>query len=199
MTVVEPVAGGEEFARLAGLLQALGFEAGKGWSDGEGTGAAFLAPLGNLELVTGRKPAVPRILVEVTQLDHVHGAVMQWAGAAGGDTGLRGRGYALEFAHVHAAGRGGSRLLAVRKSASRRGSGGRRRAFRCRDEVRGDYDALEYGHHRPPAAGRARLPAPQRRGDGGYRGSARARRLGDSQRGADHRQPDKTRTKSTRS
>jgi 6,7-dimethyl-8-ribityllumazine synthase len=78
MTVVECVAGADDYARLTRLFAALGFEAGKGWKDGEGEGSAFLAPLGNLELVTGRMPAVPRILVEVTQLDHVHAAVAKW-------------------------------------------------------------------------------------------------------------------------
>jgi len=78
MTVVERVAGADDYARLTRLFDALGFEAGKGWKDGEGEGAAFLSPLGNLELVTGRVPAVPRILVEVTQLDHVHAAVAKW-------------------------------------------------------------------------------------------------------------------------
>jgi 6,7-dimethyl-8-ribityllumazine synthase len=78
MTVVERVAAADDYARLTRLFAALGFETGKGWKDGEGEGSAFLAPLGNLELVTGRMPAVPRILVEVTQLDHVHAAVAKW-------------------------------------------------------------------------------------------------------------------------
>jgi 6,7-dimethyl-8-ribityllumazine synthase len=78
MTVVEHVPGADDFARLTKLFAALGFEAGKGWNEGQGEGAAFLAPIGNLELVTGRLPATPRILVEVTQLDHVHAAVAHW-------------------------------------------------------------------------------------------------------------------------
>lgn len=86
MTVVESVLDGEDFARLKELFAALGFEAGKGWKDATGEGAAFLAPLGNLEFVTGRMPAVPRILVEVTQLDHVHDVVAKWASEAPGAT-----------------------------------------------------------------------------------------------------------------
>ncbi len=78
LTVVERVAGAEEWARLGRLFESLGFEIGNGWKDDEGQGAAFLAPLGNLEIVTGRLPAVPRLLVEVTQLDHVHAAVVRW-------------------------------------------------------------------------------------------------------------------------
>jgi len=78
LTMVVPMASGEAFAQVSALLGALGFEAGKGWTDAEGKGAAFLAPLGNLEIVTGRVPAVPALLVEVTQLDAVHAAVRAW-------------------------------------------------------------------------------------------------------------------------
>jgi 6,7-dimethyl-8-ribityllumazine synthase len=76
--VVHGVEPGNEFEQLRNLFTALGFEQGKGWQDGTGRGAAFLAPLGNLELVTGRPPAVPLILVETTNLDSVHAAVHQW-------------------------------------------------------------------------------------------------------------------------
>jgi 6,7-dimethyl-8-ribityllumazine synthase len=79
ITVVEPVADAENFASLGRLLATIGFESGKGWKEDSGEGSAFLAPLGNLELVTGRLPAVPRILVEVTQLDHVRATAATWA------------------------------------------------------------------------------------------------------------------------
>ena len=76
--VASPGAESAELDRLKGLFAALGFEAGKGWQDEAGRGEAFLAPVGNLEIVTGRAPAVPPILVEVTQLDHVHALVKEW-------------------------------------------------------------------------------------------------------------------------
>ena len=60
------------------LFAALGFEEGKGWKDGEGEGAAFLASVGNLEFVTGKLPAVPRILVEVRQVEAVYAMVNRW-------------------------------------------------------------------------------------------------------------------------
>ncbi len=82
MTVVEPVAGAEDFAALGRLFGELGFEPGKGWKDDSGEGSAFLAPLGNLELVTGRLPGVPRILIEATQLDHVRASTAKWAEGA---------------------------------------------------------------------------------------------------------------------
>ncbi len=78
ITLVTQVASAAALDRLASLLSGLGFEPGKGWQDETGRGAAFLAPLGNLELVAGRAPAVPPILIEVTQLDQVHAAVEHW-------------------------------------------------------------------------------------------------------------------------
>lgn len=80
ITFVHPVASADAYDKLNSLFAVLGFEPGRGWQDAEGTGrgAAFLAPVGNLELVTGRAPAVPPILVETTQLDHVHAAIHQW-------------------------------------------------------------------------------------------------------------------------
>jgi len=79
ITLVAPVASGDAFDRFESLFTAIGFEPGKGWTDDTGRGSAFLAPLGNLEIVTGRPPSVPPILIEVTQIDAVWGAVRQWA------------------------------------------------------------------------------------------------------------------------
>ena len=78
VTLIGAVASGDEYDRLHSLFAALGFEQGKGWQDDQGRGAAFLAPVGNLEFVTGRAPAEPAILVEVTQLDHIHGLIADW-------------------------------------------------------------------------------------------------------------------------
>jgi len=113
MTVVERIGERTEYARLTGLLSSLGFEAGKGWKDGEGEGAAFLSPVGNLELVSGRMPAVPRILVEVTQLDHVHAAVVSWFGGerAGVSTNLAAGASPIEMTHWN------SRMFVARLSA----------------------------------------------------------------------------------
>jgi 6,7-dimethyl-8-ribityllumazine synthase len=78
ITLVTPVASASVLESLASLFSAIGFEPGKGWDDGTGRGAAFLAPMGNLEIMTGRPPAVPPILVEVTQLDQIHQVVQRW-------------------------------------------------------------------------------------------------------------------------
>ena len=81
VTTVRAASSAAAWQRAAALFAELGFEPGKGWDDGVGKGAAFLAPLGNVEFVTGRLPAVPELLVEVTQLDLVHGIVKRWAAA----------------------------------------------------------------------------------------------------------------------
>jgi len=81
LTTVARVASEEAFTQLAELLQTLGFEPGKGWTDSSGKGAAFLAPLGNLELATNYPTTQPTLMVEVTQLDEVHAAVKAWISA----------------------------------------------------------------------------------------------------------------------
>ncbi len=83
ITLISAVASGEVFDRLTSLFAALGFEQGKGWQDATGRGEAFLAPIGNLEFVTGRAPApldlqTPSILIEVNQLDHLHSLIENW-------------------------------------------------------------------------------------------------------------------------
>ncbi|MGA8940294.1 MAG: 6,7-dimethyl-8-ribityllumazine synthase [Acidobacteriaceae bacterium] len=78
LTAVAPVASEEAFTQLAQLFQTLGFEPGKGWSDAQGKGAPFLAPLGNLEFTVGRKPAEPALMIEVTPLDAIHATVKAW-------------------------------------------------------------------------------------------------------------------------
>jgi 6,7-dimethyl-8-ribityllumazine synthase len=78
ITLVSAIASGDTFDRLNSLFLALGFEQGKGWEDGQGRGAALLAPLGNLEFVTARPPAVPPVLIEVTNLDAIHATVQNW-------------------------------------------------------------------------------------------------------------------------
>ncbi len=78
LTTVAPIASEETFVQLGSLFRALGFEPGKGWADEQGKGVAFLAPVGNLEFVTGRVPAVPPLLVEVTQLDQTRSVIEQW-------------------------------------------------------------------------------------------------------------------------
>ena len=78
LTLVQAIASPEAYARLSALLAALGFEPGRGWKDDGGEGSAFLAPLANLELVSGRPPATPSLLIEVTGLDEVQRITREW-------------------------------------------------------------------------------------------------------------------------
>src|SRR5271157_3898688 len=85
------------YDRLASFFSALGFEPGKGWDDhptdenpslATSSGAAFLAPLGNLEFVDGQFPSTADVLIEVTALDAVHQAAETWLRAEGGDVAV---------------------------------------------------------------------------------------------------------------
>ena len=81
ITSIAPIASEDAYAKLGSLFRSLGFEEGKGWEVDGGRGAPFLAPIGNLELVFGRPPAVPNILIEATQLDAVYAVVRAWMAA----------------------------------------------------------------------------------------------------------------------
>ena len=81
ITSIAHVASEDVYAKLGGLFRSLGFEEGKGWVVDDGQGAPFLAPIGNLELVLGRAPATPNILIETTQLDGVYAVVRTWMAA----------------------------------------------------------------------------------------------------------------------
>jgi 6,7-dimethyl-8-ribityllumazine synthase len=81
ITSIAPVASEDAYAKLGSLFRSLGFEEGKGWDVDGGRGAPFLAPLGNLELVVGRAPATPNILIETTELDAVYAVVRAWMAA----------------------------------------------------------------------------------------------------------------------
>jgi len=78
ITSVTAVTQSADFDKLSSLFSALGFEQGKGWQDAQGHGAIFTAPTGSVEFVTGRHPAVPPIIIEVTQLDHIRSLVENW-------------------------------------------------------------------------------------------------------------------------
>jgi 6,7-dimethyl-8-ribityllumazine synthase len=80
ITLVSAVASADAFDKLNSLFLALGFEPGRGWNDkqGQDRGAVLQAPLGNIELITGRPPGVPPVLIEVTSLYAIHTAVHEW-------------------------------------------------------------------------------------------------------------------------
>ena len=71
--------------RLVSFLAALGFLPGAGWTEDNSRGAAFLAPLGNLEIVEGALPSTADVLIEVTALDAVYQAAESWLRAERGE------------------------------------------------------------------------------------------------------------------
>jgi 6,7-dimethyl-8-ribityllumazine synthase len=85
ISFLRPAGSADAYARLASFFAALGFAPGAGWDEDESRGASFLAPLGNLEFVDGKFPAVADVLIEVTALDAVHQAAAQWLKTEGGD------------------------------------------------------------------------------------------------------------------
>jgi 6,7-dimethyl-8-ribityllumazine synthase len=85
ITFLRPAGNATEFERLTSFFSALGFTPGKNWQDDSSRGAAFLAPLGNLEVTEGEPPATASVFVEVTQLDAVREAVLAWFRTAGED------------------------------------------------------------------------------------------------------------------
>jgi 6,7-dimethyl-8-ribityllumazine synthase len=80
ITVTRHLGSEAHFERLAGFFSALGFEPGKGWQDATSRGSAFLAPLGNLELIHPFTPSGRHddIYIEVTSLDSVRQAAEAW-------------------------------------------------------------------------------------------------------------------------
>ena len=86
ITWIRPVESPAALEALTSFFAALGFEPGKGWDEPElgGRGRPFLAPLGNVEFVTGKLPAPGTpVLIEVTQLDAVHQVAQRWLEAHG--------------------------------------------------------------------------------------------------------------------
>lgn len=82
---MRPARSAAAYDRLTSFFSALGFAAGKGWQEEKSRGAAFLAPLANLEFVDGEFPAASDLLVEVTSLDSARQAAEAWLRAQGGD------------------------------------------------------------------------------------------------------------------
>jgi len=85
ISFLHPAGSAAAYERLGGFFSALGFAHGAGWKEEKSSGAAFLAPLGNLEIVDGEFPSTANVLVEVTALDAAHQAAASWLRADGGD------------------------------------------------------------------------------------------------------------------
>jgi 6,7-dimethyl-8-ribityllumazine synthase len=88
ISFLRPAGSAGAYERLASFFSALGFAPGAGWQKEASRGAAFLAPLGNLEFVDGEFPSTADVLVEVAALDAVHQNTGNWLRAQGGDEAL---------------------------------------------------------------------------------------------------------------
>jgi 6,7-dimethyl-8-ribityllumazine synthase len=88
ISFLRPAGSAAVYDRLASFFSALGFASGKGWNEENSRGAAFLAPLGNLEIVDGQFPSTADLLVEVTALDAVYQAAESWLRANGGEVAV---------------------------------------------------------------------------------------------------------------
>jgi 6,7-dimethyl-8-ribityllumazine synthase len=85
ISILRPAEDTAVFERLSSFFAAMGFARGSGWKDALSSGASFLAPLGNLEFVNGKFPAVSDLMVEVTSLDAAYQAAERWLRANVGD------------------------------------------------------------------------------------------------------------------
>ncbi len=78
ITFLRPASTATDFERLTSFFSVLGLTPGKGWQDESSRGAAFLTPLGSLEVIEGKLPSIASVFFEVTQLDAVREAVLAW-------------------------------------------------------------------------------------------------------------------------
>jgi 6,7-dimethyl-8-ribityllumazine synthase len=88
ISFLRPAGSRAAYDRLSSFFSALGFTPGNGWNEENSRGAAFLAPLGNLEFVDGQFPSTADVLVEVTSLDSVHQAAAAWLRAQEGEQAI---------------------------------------------------------------------------------------------------------------
>jgi 6,7-dimethyl-8-ribityllumazine synthase len=88
ISFLRPAGSAAVYERLSSFFSALGFAPGAGWKEENSRGAAFLAPLGNLEIVDGQFPSVADVMVEVTTLDAVYQAAESWLRAQGGEAAV---------------------------------------------------------------------------------------------------------------
>jgi 6,7-dimethyl-8-ribityllumazine synthase len=89
ITFIQPAATPEQFALLQSFFSALGFEPGKGWDEDASRGRAFLAPVGNLELIEGVLPSEKtKLFVEVTNLGSMRETAQAWLQKHAGEGAL---------------------------------------------------------------------------------------------------------------
>ena len=71
ITTIRHARSAKEFEALNALLESLGFERGEPWKGPRSRGQYFLAPVGKLEIYTGRESFPADVWVEVSDLDSI--------------------------------------------------------------------------------------------------------------------------------
>ena len=72
ITIVRPAPTPSSLQSLEKFFDGLGFEPGLKWDDRRSRGSGFIAPVGQVEFVSGEPPAAAEILIEVSGLDALH-------------------------------------------------------------------------------------------------------------------------------
>jgi 6,7-dimethyl-8-ribityllumazine synthase len=83
ISFLQPTSSDAAHERLARFFAALGFASGRGWQEEKSQGTSFLAPLGNIELISGVMPPFANVAVEVSSLDAAHQAATAWLTSEG--------------------------------------------------------------------------------------------------------------------
>jgi 6,7-dimethyl-8-ribityllumazine synthase len=84
ISFLRPAGSAAAYDRLASFFGALGFAPGVGWNEENSRGTSYRAPMGNLEIVDGEIPTTADVLIEVTALDAVQWAAVNWLRAEDG-------------------------------------------------------------------------------------------------------------------
>ena len=82
ITIIRHAPSASRLQSLERFFDGLGFEPGLKWNDPRSRGSGFIAPVGQVEFVSGELPAAAEIMVEVSGLDTLHGIIAARSGGA---------------------------------------------------------------------------------------------------------------------
>lgn len=81
ITILRPAPTPSSLQSLEKFFDGLGFEPGLKWDHRRSRGCSFIAPMGQVKLVSGDTPAAAEIMIEVSGLDVLHGIIAARSGA----------------------------------------------------------------------------------------------------------------------
>ncbi len=82
ITILRRTPSSSSLRSIEKFFDGLGFEPGLNWKDTRSQGSGFIAPVGQVEFVSGEAPALAGIMIQVTGLDTLHGIIHRRGGAA---------------------------------------------------------------------------------------------------------------------